>query len=312
MSERKRYEYQVVDVFTQERFAGNPLAVFPRADGIDGATMQRIAQELNLSETVFVLEPTRKDCVAKLRIFTPARELKFAGHPTVGTSFVFWEQGRVGQGAGHFLLEEGVGAVPVRVEYLERPLFWLTTPVVEFGREFERTACAEALALEVQDLMEIAPQWVSAGNPAVFVSVEGKGAVDRAWPERASIRKLLGEGAEPAMLFVFTPTPEGAYSRMFAPELGVVEDPATGRRDRTVGRLHGAAWLVRARKREATGERTRNQNGPPEPLAFPVQRLGRGGRDRGRRLRNAGGARGMDGVLKRGYAGFWRRIAECW
>ena len=228
MSERRRYEYQVVDVFTRERFEGNPLAVFPRAAGIDGETMQRIAQELNLSETVFVLEPTRPDCVAKLRIFTPVRELKFAGHPTIGTSFVLWEEGRVEKEAEYFVLEEGVGTVPIRIDHLERPLFWLTTPKIEFGKVFERAACAQALELEVQDLLEIAPQWVSAGNPAVFVAVKDTEAVDRAWSERAGLRKLLGASATEVMLFVFAPTSEGAYSRMFAPEMGVVEDPATG------------------------------------------------------------------------------------
>ena len=87
------YRYRVVDVFTEHPLEGNPLAVFPDARGLDASTMQRIAKELNLSETVFVLPSTRCDCIAHLRIFTPAREMPFAGHPTVGASYVLLDEG---------------------------------------------------------------------------------------------------------------------------------------------------------------------------------------------------------------------------
>ena len=100
----------------REPLQGNPLAVFPEAAGINDASMQKIARELNLSETVFVLPATRADCVVRVRIFTPARELSFAGHPTIGTSFVLLDEGMVPQAADQFVLEEGVGPVPIRIE----------------------------------------------------------------------------------------------------------------------------------------------------------------------------------------------------
>src|SRR5215472_18266304 len=91
----KSHPYTVVDVFTTEPLSGNSLAVFPEASGIDAAAMQKIARELNLTETAFVLAPTRKDCAARVRIFTPAKELAYAGHPTIGTSFVLLKKGIV-------------------------------------------------------------------------------------------------------------------------------------------------------------------------------------------------------------------------
>src|SRR5580658_3942018 len=105
----RSYRYKVVDVFTTEALEGNALAVFPDASDLDATTMQKIARELNLAETVFVLPATRKDCAARLRIFTPAREMIFAGHPTVGASFVLTEEGLVARDSEDFILEEGVG-----------------------------------------------------------------------------------------------------------------------------------------------------------------------------------------------------------
>src|SRR5271170_5408641 len=95
MPEIKSYRYSVVDVFTADALEGNSLAVFPDASDIDEVTMQKIARELNLAETAFVLPATREDCAARVRIFTPAKELAFAGHPTVGTAFVLVLKGIV-------------------------------------------------------------------------------------------------------------------------------------------------------------------------------------------------------------------------
>ena len=99
----EKLRYRVVDVFTEHALEGNPLAVFPDASAIDGATMQKIARELNLSETTFVLPAMNPDCAARVRIFTPSKEMLFAGHPTVGTSFVLLDEGIVPKGTGHFL-----------------------------------------------------------------------------------------------------------------------------------------------------------------------------------------------------------------
>jgi len=104
MKTQRSYRYCVVDVFTDQPFEGNSLAVFPDASGLDDNTMQRIARELNLSETTFVFLATRSDCVANVRIFTPSKELIFAGHPTIGTSFVLLAEGIVSPPGGPFCL----------------------------------------------------------------------------------------------------------------------------------------------------------------------------------------------------------------
>jgi trans-2,3-dihydro-3-hydroxyanthranilate isomerase len=223
------YRYLVVDVFTRQPLEGNALAVFPQASKIDDVLMQRIARELNLAETAFVLRATRPDCAVRVRIFTPTKEMVFAGHPTIGTAFVLLEEGIVPGQREHFVLEEKVGPVPIRVEREgERPLIWLRTPPIEDGRVYDRGVCAESLGIELKDLMDISPQLLSAGNPTIFIPVKDKGTVDRTMMDIRGMRNLNGVDREPACVFVFTPTGEGAYSRMFAPEYGIVEDPATG------------------------------------------------------------------------------------
>jgi trans-2,3-dihydro-3-hydroxyanthranilate isomerase len=123
MNDKKAYRYQVVDVFTQAPLEGNPLAVFPDAANLDAPTMQRIARELSLSETVFIVPSQRSDCVARLRIFTPRKEMDFAGHPTIGTAFLLmrWDT----CAPERILLgQENVGD-PVRSRPTGRPSLWL-------------------------------------------------------------------------------------------------------------------------------------------------------------------------------------------
>jgi trans-2,3-dihydro-3-hydroxyanthranilate isomerase len=223
-----QYRYRVVDVFTETALEGNPLAVFPDASGIDDGTMQKIARELNLSETVFVVPVSRADCAARIRIFTATMEMVFAGHPTIGASLVLLEEGLVSKASENFLLEEKVGPVAIRVEPGDRPLIWLKTPPIQFGRTYDRSACARALGLDPADLLDIAPQLASAGNPNIFIAARDKGAVDRAWLDMTGLRSIQPTAEGPVCVFVFAPTVEGAYSRMFAPEHGVNEDPATG------------------------------------------------------------------------------------
>jgi trans-2,3-dihydro-3-hydroxyanthranilate isomerase len=220
----RAYRYRVVDVFTEHPLEGNPLAVFPEAVDLDAATMQRIARELNLSETVFVLPSNRSDCAARLRIFTPRREMPFAGHPTVGASFVLLDEGVAL--VDRFLLEEPIGPVPIRVEQKGRPLIWLQSPPVVEGRKVDPTLCAQSLGLSPSDLLDVTPQILSAGNPNVYVAVKDAVTVDRAW--LSAVSPLKAAPTELLCVFVFAPTPEGVYSRLFAPEHGVVEDPATG------------------------------------------------------------------------------------
>jgi trans-2,3-dihydro-3-hydroxyanthranilate isomerase len=226
----KSHRYVVVDVFATEPLAGNPLAVFPNAADFSETTMQKIARELNLAETAFVLPATRADCAARVRIFTPAKEMAFAGHPTIGTAFVLRQEGSVSRNTNDFSLEEQVGPVPIRIEgeHCPRPLIWLRTPPIREGRCFEISLSAKVLGLETRDLLPILPQLLSAGNPTILVAAKDKAAVDRARLDLTGLRTLKGAGNESLCVFLFTPTPEGAYSRMFAPEYGVPEDPATG------------------------------------------------------------------------------------
>jgi trans-2,3-dihydro-3-hydroxyanthranilate isomerase len=116
MSTACTYRYRVVDVFTDQPLEGNALAVFPDAWGVDDVTMQKIAKELNLSETSFVVPATKPECLVGVRIFTPGKEMAFAGYPTIGTSFVVVDEGIVPANSQYFVLEEKIGPVPIRVD----------------------------------------------------------------------------------------------------------------------------------------------------------------------------------------------------
>ncbi|MBV8637611.1 MAG: PhzF family phenazine biosynthesis protein [Candidatus Eremiobacteraeota bacterium] len=223
------YSYHVVDVFTQVPFEGNALAVFPDASGLDTEAMQTIARELNLSETSFIFPSESREGSTRVRIFTPASEMEFAGHPTIGTAFVMRATGIVPRTARSFALQENVGIVPVRVDGGDEPLIWLTTPPIHDLGRFDRKQCAAAISLQEDDLIPGVPcDLLSAGNPCIYVALRDKATVDRAAIDTTAFYGLIRGRNELACVFVFTPTSEGAYSRMFAPEYGIVEDPATG------------------------------------------------------------------------------------
>jgi trans-2,3-dihydro-3-hydroxyanthranilate isomerase len=228
MKESASFRYRVVDVFTTEPLEGNPLAVFPDSSGIGEQLQQKIARELNLSETVFVRPASRRDSAVQLRIFTPAREVKFAGHPTIGTAFVLLDEEIIRAGSERFILEEMVGPVPVQVEAGERPLIWLTTPPITFGGSYDPALCSRLVGLDTKDIIDIKPELVSAANPGIFIAVRDKEAVDRARVDTGVLASVNAKELEPVLVFVFAPAPDGAYSRMFAPDHGVPEDPATG------------------------------------------------------------------------------------
>jgi trans-2,3-dihydro-3-hydroxyanthranilate isomerase len=229
----RTFRYVHVDVFTTTPFEGNPLAVFPAAEGLDTATMQRIARELNLSETTFVFPPDDTRNTARVRIFTPYSELAFAGHPTLGTAFVLHTE----NGGDALILEENVGPVPVRLARAADGAlqFWLTTPPIAFGKRLDPETVARALGLSPHDLQPGAtPEIASAGSAFVFVALRTREAVDRAAFDARVLR--AGEpNAAATGIFVFAPVqeddgraPRAVYSRMFAPENGILEDPATG------------------------------------------------------------------------------------
>lgn len=223
------YRYRLVDVFTQDQFQGNQLAVFVDARGLDDASMQLIARELNLPESTFVFPPSMADCVADVRIFTPAKEMRFAGHPTLGTAFILRDEGLLPSSVRHFQLQEKVGPVPVRIGDEAGEPLWLRTPKIEWFESYDPELCAKALGLDIKDLaVDIRPQRLSAGNPTLFIPLRTAELVDRAWLSQDGMRILRGEEAEPFCVLIFAATPMGAYSRMFAPDYGIPEDPATG------------------------------------------------------------------------------------
>jgi trans-2,3-dihydro-3-hydroxyanthranilate isomerase len=231
--------FHTLDVFTDHAFGGNPLAVFPEAADFPPGAMQAAARELNLSETVFVLPPTKPGALRRLRIFTPARELPFAGHPTIGTAHLLVELGVAsldGEKA-EFVLEEGVGPVPIVVR--RRPA---GPPLVEFtaarlperGPEPPpREVLAATLGLSPEEVLEGAdrPEAYSCGMRFLFVPLAGRAALGRIQFDLATWRRALAGYWAPE-IFVFCREPERRGSdlraRMFGPGAGVLEDPATG------------------------------------------------------------------------------------
>lgn len=227
--------FVTLDVFTEMPFAGNPLAVVLDADGLDTAAMQRIAAEFNLSETVFVLPPVDTRRKARLRIFTPTRELPFAGHPTIGAAVLLaLRDGRSGLAdATAFGLEEEIGVIPCVVETgagRGRARFTLPVLPAYLEEDPEAEAVAAALGLEPSEIGFglHAPSRHSIGPAFTFVPVASTSALDRARLDPAALDAL----GEPSALYLYAVDPEGIghryQARMFAPHLGVAEDPATG------------------------------------------------------------------------------------
>jgi trans-2,3-dihydro-3-hydroxyanthranilate isomerase len=226
------YPIRIVDVFTERPFAGNQLAVVLKADGISGETMQSVAREMNFSETTFVLRPGDRNHAARVRIFTPAAELPFAGHPTVGTAWVLCKEGLVKANGDRFTLEENIGPVAVRLQRDGgRELIWMTHPQVRFEETIpDRALVASALGLTEPDLAHSVPlQVATTGNPFLFVALRDRGAVDRASSDAPRLNRIFA-GRDARAVFMFAVDGPGKlYSRMFAPHLlGIGEDAATG------------------------------------------------------------------------------------
>jgi len=164
-----------------------------------------------------------------VRIFTPGSELQFAGHPTIGTAFIMRTLGIVARSSENFVLQENVGEVAVRVDGGEDPIIWLTTPPIQKLGEYPRERCAAMLGLQSDQLVADVPcELLSAGNAFIFVTVDCPATVDLARLDTAVFEQLVKDRSTPASVFVFAATDTGAYSRMFGPQLGVAEDPATG------------------------------------------------------------------------------------
>jgi trans-2,3-dihydro-3-hydroxyanthranilate isomerase len=232
----KKYHFALVDVFTDKPFSGNQLAVFTEPEGLSKSQMQKIAKELNFSESTFVFPPgTRKSGVDyRVRIFTPDKELPMAGHPTIGTAFVLSLQ--EASERSQLRLEEGVGIIPVSIEFERGAPGWvgMSQPLPKFGPAFKesRKNIANMLSLEEGALVPDLPlEVVSCGLPFLYVPLKDLHSVQRI-KFRLDVWETLLKGTSLENVFVFTRevqnTGSFVHSRMFAPGVGIVEDPATG------------------------------------------------------------------------------------
>jgi trans-2,3-dihydro-3-hydroxyanthranilate isomerase len=234
----KSYRYLHYDVFTDRMFGGNPLAVFLDGRGLGSETMQSIAKEMNFSESTFVLPSAQAGTDVRMRIFTPAEELPVAGHPTIGSTFALARSGVIGPERDRFVFGLGIGPVPVSLIWRggELSFVWMIQPKPTFGPVIaDPGAAASAIGLSPAAVSGtgLPVQVVSCGVPFLFVPVATRRAVDSAVLNPSALDRLYESARSDASgVFVFSPEPGSdratVYSRMFAPELGVAEDPATG------------------------------------------------------------------------------------
>jgi trans-2,3-dihydro-3-hydroxyanthranilate isomerase len=237
------YAFHTVDVFTDRLHGGNPLAVVPDARGLSDAQMQAITREFNYSETVFVFPPRDPGHTRRVRIFTPGSELPFAGHPTVGCAFVLASIGDIPiDGAEtRIVLEEGVGPVPVLIRSANgKPVFSQLTsaklPEINDPPPPPETLC-EILSLEPSHIVAddmIEPEAVSCGVPYLFIPIKKPEMLSWVKVDTMKWEQALRDYWAPEM-FVYSTEEwsnifEGGHirARMFAPALGIGEDPATG------------------------------------------------------------------------------------
>jgi trans-2,3-dihydro-3-hydroxyanthranilate isomerase len=237
------HPFRIVNVFTQNQgpFTGNPLCVFENGDGLSTEEMQALARQFNLSETTFILPSTRAN--ARVRIFTPAYEMAFAGHPTLGTAHVCRA---LKLGGDSLVLEMQAGLIPVRAEG-DR---WTLTALGATSRDLDvpRDTLAAALGLKTADIGE-RPLWVKAGKEQLVVPLNSTDAVRRAVPSASAMAKIRSEDGL-SMAYVFCLSGAGsrgsaggrdqALARFFFPSVGaILEDPATGSATANFG-----AWCV--------------------------------------------------------------------
>lgn len=239
------YNFFQLDVFTDHAFGGNPLAVFPEAEGITGEQMQQIAREMNLSETVFVLPSDKEEALRRLRIFTPGSELPFAGHPIVGTWNCLAREGVVplpenGNGWAHFKHEVGIGVLPIDVEFKDgKPLqVVMTQGKFEIRGEIDdwqqQADLARALGLAREDLDETLPiQAVSTGNTMLLVPVRSLADLGHCKVNQLLLDEIFesispgGTGCYAFSRETLEIGPARAHARFFIGQ-NIGEDPATG------------------------------------------------------------------------------------
>jgi trans-2,3-dihydro-3-hydroxyanthranilate isomerase len=229
------YRYYICDVFTDRRFGGNQLAVLPRAEGLSDRQMQQIAREFNFAESAFVF-PAQPPYARRVRIFTPTKEVPFAGHPNVGTAFVLASSGELGDiGSGtQVTFEEKAGPVVVSIHRREGHGLRceLTAPErLSLGQSLSTLSVAAAVSLAPDDIVTTThpPRVVSVGLPFVVVQLRDRAALERARPSMDALEALMAQGVTPDIhLYIHSADEFDLRVRMFAPLDGVPEDPATG------------------------------------------------------------------------------------
>lgn len=226
------YQFVTVDVFTDRRFGGNPLAVFPDARGLTTEQMQALAMEFNLSETTFVLPPENPQHHANVRIFTPRAELPFAGHPNVGTGYVLAK--RDANPPEHYVFEELAGLVRVHVLPNGARISAPRALSIDIGIPSDVIAACAGLKQEEIASNAHEPLVASVGTPFVIAEVAGVAALSRASPDIGAFRAAAERFPEVATRFslLLYARRDGEATRlaarMFAPLGGILEDPATG------------------------------------------------------------------------------------
>jgi trans-2,3-dihydro-3-hydroxyanthranilate isomerase len=248
----REYRFLQVDVFTDEAFGGNPLAVFPEAEGLTSDEMQKLAREMNLSETTFVLPPEDATADFRVRIFNPTAEMPFAGHPVVGTHWVLAHLGRVElmEPTTEVRFELGVGVLPAELEVVDGRVqrVVITSAQPKFLDVLEDVSdLAEGLGLPVEVITEtgLPVQVVSTGLASLIVPMRSLAevqALDAGRLNVAALARACDAVATDTVLVYATETEDPdatVHVRFFAPMLGVAEDPATGSANCTLG-----AYLV--------------------------------------------------------------------
>ncbi|WP_330203162.1 PhzF family phenazine biosynthesis protein [Cyanobacterium sp. Dongsha4] len=230
-----KYQFYTLDVFTNQSFTGNQLAVFPHSEGLSSDIMEKIAVEFNFSETVFVFPASNSQADYQVRIFTPGGEIPFAGHPTIGTAFLLAHLGMVTlkSSTTQIILEEKVGLVPVNI-YTNNGIVTsseLTAPnPPEFFHDIpSKKALAEVLSLSEIDLHSyFSPQAVSCGLPFMIIPLNTQKALSEAKINLYYWEKTLKNTLFPHVYPCYPVSNNHWQVRMFAPALNIIEDPATG------------------------------------------------------------------------------------
>ncbi|HEX9726210.1 MAG TPA: PhzF family phenazine biosynthesis protein [Vicinamibacteria bacterium] len=250
MSALRQVRFIQADVFTDRPFAGNPLAIVPDGSSLTTDEMQAIAREMNLSETTFVLPADDAAAAFRLRIFTPTSELPLAGHPVVGTCFILAQRGRVklNEGTNRIFQECGAGMLPVDIHVREGNVarVYMTQAKPQFLKSTtSRALLAAAVGLDEDRLLPdgLPAQVVSTGVPQLMVPAQGLKDLEEIEVDQAALRTVF-ETLDTQFFMIFTRQTvlpnSTVHARMFAPTLGIPEDPASGSASGALG-----AYLVR-------------------------------------------------------------------